>query len=53
MALKNDKTRILVNIQIELKEKLDEAAKNDNRSVSNYIVNLIEKKLKDLENNAK
>lgn len=51
MALKSDKTRILVNIPIELKKDLEEAAKDDNRSVSNYIMTLIEKNLK--ENKAK
>ena len=49
MALRNDKTRILVNIPIDLKKELEEAAKNDNRSVSNYILTLIEKNLKEIK----
>ncbi|MGL5439083.1 MAG: ribbon-helix-helix domain-containing protein [Filifactoraceae bacterium] len=47
MALKSDKTRILVNIPIDLKKDLEEAARQDNRSVSNYILTLLEKHLKD------
>ncbi len=47
MALKSDKTRILVNISIKLKEELEKIALEDNRSVSNYVVNLIEKDIKE------
>lgn len=43
--LSNDKTRILINISKELKAKVEQAAKLDNRSTSNFIVNLIEKEL--------
>lgn len=43
--LGNDKTRILINIPKKLKEKVEKAAKKDNRSTSNFIVNLIEKEL--------
>ena len=43
MALKSDKTRILVNIPMKLKEELEKIALEDNRSVSNYVVTLIEK----------
>ena len=42
----NKKTRILFSISFELKAKLEELAKKSNRSVSNYIVNLI---IKDIE----
>ena len=34
---------------IDLKKELEEAAKNDNRSVSNYILTLIEKNLKEIK----
>ncbi|BBF41749.1 hypothetical protein lbkm_0429 [Lachnospiraceae bacterium KM106-2] len=47
MALNSEKTRILVNIPISLKEKIEIEAKKENRSVSNYIVNLI---MQNLEN---
>ncbi|WP_313018646.1 ribbon-helix-helix domain-containing protein [Acetoanaerobium noterae] len=47
MALKSDKTRILVNIPMKLKEELEKIALEDNRSVSNYVVTLIEKDIKE------
>ncbi len=50
MAVGSDKVRILVTLPIDLKEKLEEAAKNENRSVSNYVCTLIQK---DLEKTAK
>jgi macrodomain Ter protein organizer (MatP/YcbG family) len=43
MALGKDKTRILVNLPIELKQELETYAKQNNRSLSNYIVYLISK----------
>ena len=43
MALRSDKMRILVNIPIELKEKAEKIAAAENRSVSNYIVTLVQK----------
>lgn len=45
MALSSDKTRILVNIPIDLKKQLEEKAKQENRSLSNYIVNILCKEL--------
>ena len=47
MALKSDKTRILVNIPMKLKEELEKIALEVNRSVSNYVVTLIEKDIKE------
>ena len=47
MVLKSDKTRILVNIPMKLKEELEKIALEDNRSVSNYVVTLIEKDIKE------
>lgn len=41
MVIGKGKTRILVNLPIELKEELEQYAKEDNRSLSNYIVNLL------------
>lgn len=46
MALGKDKTRILVNIPNDLKLEIEKSAKEENRSVSNYIVNLLEKHIK-------
>ncbi len=47
MALGNDKTRILVNLPLDLKEQIETEAKKENRSVSNYIVNIL---IRTLEN---
>lgn len=41
MALGSDKTRLLVNIPIELKKQAEIAAEKQTRSLSNYVVNLI------------
>lgn len=43
MSLKSDKTRILVNIPLDLKKEAEEIAETENRSLSNYIVTLIQK----------
>lgn len=43
--MKSDKTRILVNIPIELKKQVEQIALSENRSVSNYIVTLIQKEI--------
>lgn len=45
MAMSNDKTRILVNISIELKKEVEEIASSKNRSLSNYIVTLIQEEV--------
>lgn len=47
MAISKDNTRIQVTISKELKERLELKAKLDNRSVSNYIVKLIQNDLGD------
>lgn len=41
MSISNESTRILITIPKDLKLKLEEKAKESNRSVSNYVVNLI------------
>ncbi|MEY8368304.1 hypothetical protein AALA24_05985 [Anaerovoracaceae bacterium 42-11] len=43
MTLSNDKMRMLVNIPIDLKKEAEEIAKSENRSLSNYVVTLIQK----------
>lgn len=43
MSLKSDKTRILVNIPLDLKEEAEKIAETENRSLSNYVVTLIQK----------
>jgi len=45
MTMKSDKTRILVNMSIELKKQVEEMARSQNRSVSNYIVTLIQREV--------
>lgn len=45
MAVSNDKIRILVTVPREVKEQLEEVAKQENRSVSNYVYTLIQKEL--------
>lgn len=47
MALGSGKTRILVNLPVDLKEKIEKEAKRENRSVSNYIVNILIRALED------
>ena len=45
MAISKENTRIQVTIPKDLKKQLEEKAKLENRSVSNYIVTLIQKDL--------
>jgi hypothetical protein len=49
MALSSDKTRILVNMPLDLKEKIETRAKQENRSVSNYIVTVLQKEFESKE----
>lgn len=43
MTISDLNTKILIVIPKALKEKLEEKARKDNRSISNYIVRLIQK----------
>lgn len=45
---KNKNTRIVITIPKDIKEQVQELANKDNRTMTNYIVNLI---LKDIESN--
>lgn len=45
MAVSSDKMRILVTVPRDLKEQLEQVAKDENRSVSNYVLTLIQKDL--------
>ena len=45
MAISKENTRIQVTMPKKLKEQIEEKAKLENRSVSNYIVTLIQKDL--------
>lgn len=51
MAISDDNTRIQVTISKKLKKQLEERAKSENRSVSNYVVTLIQKDLAENSNN--
>ncbi|MGF9715111.1 ribbon-helix-helix domain-containing protein [Paenibacillus naphthalenovorans] len=44
MVVSKDSVRIMITIPISLKEELEVEAKNENRSLSNYIVTLIQKR---------
>jgi hypothetical protein len=41
VAVGKDKTRILLTLPLDLKEELTDEAKDDNRSLNNYILNLL------------
>lgn len=41
MTISKNKTRVLITIDTELKERAEEVAKKQDRSLSNYIVSLI------------
>lgn len=45
MAISDKKTRIQITISEELKEQLKEKAESKNRSLSNYIVTILQKSL--------
>jgi predicted DNA-binding protein len=46
MAIPDNKTRVAVILEKELKDKLQVLANEDNRSMSNYILKLIENEIK-------
>lgn len=48
--IKEDKTRIQVVISKDTKEKLEKLAKQENRSVSNFVSTLISKHIKETFN---
>ena len=47
MAIPKGKDRIIITVTNELKEKLIELAEKDNRNLSNYCANLLEKMVED------
>ncbi|MDY3368448.1 ribbon-helix-helix domain-containing protein [Zhenhengia yiwuensis] len=46
---KNINTRITLTLPIDVKEKLDKLAKEDNRNTSNYILNALVKHIDEVE----
>lgn len=53
MSLSKDKVRIVSNIPIELKEKVDKLALEENRSSSNLIYHILNKYIEDHEQKKK
>lgn len=49
MAIGADKTRIVITMPIEIKDKIDALAKADNRHTSNYILNVLLKHIEQEE----
>ncbi|HSP47890.1 MAG TPA: DNA-binding protein [Clostridiaceae bacterium] len=47
MALKEGNTRILLTLPLDFKDQLTEESKKDNRSLNNYIVNILINRKKD------
>ena len=45
MAISSEKVRILITLHVADKEKLEKIAKDENRSISNFVYNLIRKEL--------
>lgn len=43
MAIGKDKTGVLINMDKTLKTELEQLAKQDNRSLTSYIVNVLKK----------
>lgn len=43
MAIPDDKTRIAIILTKDLKDKIQERAKKENRSMSNYIVTVLKR----------
>lgn len=49
MALSRDKVRIVANVPIELKEKIDKLALEENRSTSNLIFHVLDNYIEERE----
>ena len=43
MAVGKDKTGVLINMDKTLKSKLEQLAKEDNRSLTSYIINILKR----------
>lgn len=48
MAISKDNDRLTIIISKDLKEKLSVIAKEDGRSISNYVARLLEKHIEDI-----
>ena len=48
MAVSSDKTRAIISLEKDLKTKLEELANNEDRSFSNYVVQVLKEHVKSL-----
>lgn len=53
MAVSNDKTRAIISLEKELKAKLDLLAQKDDRSFSNYVVQVLKEHVNKIESEDK
>jgi len=45
--LSDEKTRVIISLPKELKKQIEELAKKENRSLSNFIVNMIKSQMRE------
>lgn len=53
MAVSNDKTRAIISLEKDLKAKLDLLAQKDDRSFSNYVVQVLKEHVNRIESEDK
>ena len=53
MAVSSDKTRAIISLEKGLKAKIDELAKKDDRSFSNYVVQILKEHINNIESDDK
>lgn len=49
MAVSNDKTRAIISLEKDLKAKIEQLANSEDRSFSNYVVQVLKEHVKSLE----
>ena len=52
MAISKDKTGVLINMDKTLKTELERLAKEDNRSLTGYIINILKKHVDEINKNS-
>lgn len=53
MAVSSDKTRAIISLEKDLKSKIEQLANNEDRSFSNYVVQVLKEHIKSLERDDK
>ena len=53
MAVSSDKTRAIISLEKDLKTKLEELATNEDRSFSNYVVQVLKEHVNNVESEDK